>query len=119
MDDQENQGFWVVKKIFHGKEIAEYNSNLKLISELETLKGKANSLKSSISECSTNVKATYNQAKEAIINADISLSLEKINDYVKELNNIEQSLSQGISDINNKINDVQARNQYLLGIIYG
>ena len=44
---------------------------------------------------------------------------EKINDYSKDLKQVEGYLEQGISEINKKISDLQSRNNYLLGIIYG
>lgn len=112
-----DEGFGVVKKIFHGKEIAEYNSNLSLINDLESLKGKVNALKGVVSECSSNVLATYQQVSEALVNNEISLSLSKINDYNKELKNVEEALQQAMTDISSKITELQSRNSYLYGII--
>ncbi len=118
-NDNNGSNFGVVKKIFHNKEITEYNSNNNLISELESLKSKVNALKTTVSECSNNLLTIYNQASEAIIDSEISVSFEKINDYNKKLKQVEENLDQAISDINTKIKDLQSRNSYLLGIIYG
>ena len=118
-DKMAEDGFGVVKKIFHNKEIVEYNSNISLMNELELLKGKVNALKGVVSECSSNILATYEQASEAIINDEISLSLDKLNDYNNELKKVEDALQQANTEISNKFNELQSRNSYLLGIING